>query len=152
MFANGLGDQGLIPGQVITKTQKMVLDSSLLNTQHYKVQIKRKWSNPGKRIVPSLKLHCSSYWKGNLWVTLNYGRPTYIFIMPIIINTKTLYQYLCPSLVTLYQIKLRLVDIFAIHQNLRCLDIEFWLAWTIKNLIFFSNQYQKTLSNGVVND
>ena len=29
-------------GQVIPKTQKMVLDASLLNTQHYKVRIKGK--------------------------------------------------------------------------------------------------------------
>ena len=31
-----------IPGRVIPKTQKMVLDASLLNTQHYKVWIKGK--------------------------------------------------------------------------------------------------------------
>ena len=42
VFANGPGDLGLIPGQVIPKTKKMVLDASLLNTQHYKVQIKGK--------------------------------------------------------------------------------------------------------------
>ncbi len=42
MFANGLGDQGSLPGQVISKTQKMVLDAALLNTQHYKVRIKGK--------------------------------------------------------------------------------------------------------------
>ena len=42
VFANGPGDLGSIPGQVITKTQKMVLDASLLNTQLYKVQIKDK--------------------------------------------------------------------------------------------------------------
>ena len=42
VFAYGLGDQGLIPDQVIPKTQKMVLDAALLNTQHYKVQIKGK--------------------------------------------------------------------------------------------------------------
>ena len=40
VFANDLGDQGSIPGQVIPKTQKMVLDAALLNTQHYKVWIK----------------------------------------------------------------------------------------------------------------
>ena len=40
VFANGLRDQGSIPGRVIPKTQKMVLDLSLLNTQHYKVRIK----------------------------------------------------------------------------------------------------------------
>ena len=48
VFANGLGDWGSIPDQVISKTQKMVLDTSLLNTQHNKVRIKCKWSNPGK--------------------------------------------------------------------------------------------------------
>ena len=42
VFANGLVDQGSIPGRVIPKTQKMVLDSALVNTQHYKVSIKGK--------------------------------------------------------------------------------------------------------------
>ena len=42
VFANGPGDLGSIPGRVIPKTQKMVLDASLLNTQHYKVGIKGK--------------------------------------------------------------------------------------------------------------
>ena len=40
VFANGPGDQGLILGRVIPKTQKMVLDAALLKTQHYKVHIK----------------------------------------------------------------------------------------------------------------
>ena len=35
VFANGPGDLGSIPGQVIPKILKMVLDASLLNTQHY---------------------------------------------------------------------------------------------------------------------
>ena len=42
VFTNGLGDLGSIPGRVIPKTQKMVLDATLLNTQHYKVRIKGK--------------------------------------------------------------------------------------------------------------
>ena len=42
VFTNDPGNQGLIPGWVIPKTQKMVLDASLLNTQHYKVWIKGK--------------------------------------------------------------------------------------------------------------
>ena len=53
VFANGRGDQGSIPGRIIPKSQKMVLDASLLNTQNYKVQIKSKRSNPEKRVVPS---------------------------------------------------------------------------------------------------
>ena len=32
VFANGPGDQGSIPGQVIPKTQKMVFDAALHNT------------------------------------------------------------------------------------------------------------------------
>ena len=42
MFAKGPGDLGSIPGRVIPKTQKMLLDGSLLNTHHYKVWIKGK--------------------------------------------------------------------------------------------------------------
>ena len=42
MFANGPGDQGSIPGRVIPKTQKMVLDAALLKTRNYKVSIKGK--------------------------------------------------------------------------------------------------------------
>ena len=42
VFANGSGDRGSIPGRVIPKTQKMVLDTALLNTQHYEVRIKGK--------------------------------------------------------------------------------------------------------------
>ena len=59
MFANGPGDLGSIPGRVIPKTQKMVLDASLFNTQHYKVRIKVKWSNPGKGVAPSPTPWCS---------------------------------------------------------------------------------------------
>ena len=42
VFTNGPGDQGYIPGHVIPKTSKMILDTSLLNTQQYKVRIKGK--------------------------------------------------------------------------------------------------------------
>ena len=48
LFANDPGDRGSVPGQAIPKTQKMILDASLLNTQNYKVWIMDKWSNPGK--------------------------------------------------------------------------------------------------------
>ena len=40
VFANGPGDRGSIPGRVIPKTQKMVFDAALLNTQHLKIRIK----------------------------------------------------------------------------------------------------------------
>ena len=53
------GNQGSIPCQIIPKTQKMVLETYLLNTQYYKVWI--KLSNPEKGVVFSPKLWCSSY-------------------------------------------------------------------------------------------
>ena len=40
--ANGSDDLGSIPCRVIPKTLKMVLDTSFLNTQQYKVRIKGK--------------------------------------------------------------------------------------------------------------
>ena len=56
MFANGLGDLGSIPVRVIPKIQKMVLDASLLNTQHYKVRIKSKVDQSRERSI-RLPLH-----------------------------------------------------------------------------------------------
>ena len=62
MFTNGLGNQDSIPGGVIPKTQKKtVLDAPLLNTQHYKVWMKGKWSNLGKGVAPSHTLWGYSY-------------------------------------------------------------------------------------------
>ena len=42
VFANGSGDLGSISGHVIPKILEMALDTSLLNTQQYKVRIKGK--------------------------------------------------------------------------------------------------------------
>ena len=38
VFTNGPGDQGSIPGRVLRKIQKLVLDATLLSTQRYKDQ------------------------------------------------------------------------------------------------------------------
>ena len=75
------GDLGSIPGRVIPKTQKMVLDAALLNTQHYKARIEVKWSNPGKGVAPSPTPWCSSYRKGSLRVTLDFGRQLYLLYL-----------------------------------------------------------------------
>ena len=80
VFANGPGDLGSIPGRVIPKTQKMVLDASLLNTQHYKVRIKGKVEPSREGVAPSPTSWCSSYRKGSLRVTLDYGRQIYFII------------------------------------------------------------------------
>ena len=49
LFANGPGDWGSILGRIIPKTQKMVLDTFLLNIQHYKVCFKGKVEQSSER-------------------------------------------------------------------------------------------------------
>ena len=61
VFASGPDDLGSIPGRVIPKTLRMVLDTSLLNTQQYKVLSRVKLRNPGKGVGPSLTPRCSSF-------------------------------------------------------------------------------------------
>ena len=54
VFTNDPGQLGSIPGRVIPKTQKMLVDASLLNAQHYKVKIKGKLeqSREKSRAIP----------------------------------------------------------------------------------------------------
>ena len=49
VFANSPGDLRSIPGGVIPKTLKLVLDTTLLNTQQYKVRIKGKMEQSRER-------------------------------------------------------------------------------------------------------
>ena len=64
VFANGPGDRGSIPGRVIPKTQKMVLDATLLNIQHYKERIKGKVEQPRERSSAPLHLGAVAIEKG----------------------------------------------------------------------------------------
>ena len=80
VFTNRPGDLGSIPGRVIPKTQKMVLDASLLNIQHYKVWIKGKIEQSREGVAPSPTPWCSSYRKVSLRVTLDYGRQLYFYL------------------------------------------------------------------------
>ena len=61
VFANGPGDCGSIPSQVISKTQQMVLDAALLNTRHYKVRIKSKVEQSREWSSALPYTSCSSY-------------------------------------------------------------------------------------------
>ena len=78
----------------------MVLDASLLSTQHYKVRIKGKVEQSRKGVAPSPTHWCSSYRKGSLRVTLDYGRQLYFTLVlkkkkpqVIIPNTNNLQLY-----------------------------------------------------------
>ena len=51
VFAHIPGDMGSMLGRVIPKTEKMVLDATLLNTQHYKVRIKGKLEQSRERTL-----------------------------------------------------------------------------------------------------
>ena len=61
VFANGPVELGSIPGHIIPKTLKIVLDTSWLNTQQYKVRIKGKVEHSSERSSTSPTLRCSSY-------------------------------------------------------------------------------------------
>ena len=80
VFANGPRDLGSIPGQVIPKTQKMVLEATLLNTQQYMVRIKDKVEQSREGVAPSPTPQCSSYRKGRLRVTLDFSRQLFIHL------------------------------------------------------------------------
>ena len=64
VLAKGPGDLGSIPGRVIPKTLKMVLDTSLLSAQQYKVRIKSKVEQSRKRSCAPLFLYVVAIEKG----------------------------------------------------------------------------------------
>ena len=76
-------DRGSIPVRIIPKTQKMVFDAALLNTQKYKVSIKgkveqfRKWSSdlPYITVLQLLKRKPSDHpWlRSSTWLILTYS-------------------------------------------------------------------------------
>ena len=67
MFTNGPGDWDSIPGRIIPKTEKMVLDPSLFNTQDYKVWIKGKVEQSRERSgAPPLYIGVITIEKGAL--------------------------------------------------------------------------------------
>ena len=80
VFTNGPGDLSSVPGGVIPKIQKMVLDASLVNALHYKVRIKGKVEKSRKGVAPSATSRCSSDQKGRLRVTLDYGHQLYFTV------------------------------------------------------------------------
>ena len=65
VFANCLEDLGLISGRVIPKSLKMVLETSLLNTQQYRVHIEGKVEQSRER--SSTLLCVVDIEKGSFW-------------------------------------------------------------------------------------
>ena len=86
VFANGPRDLDSVQGWVIPKAKKIVLDASLLNTQHYKVWIRSKVEPSRERSSTLPTPWCSSYQKGSLRVTLDYGCQLYFYFFLITEN------------------------------------------------------------------
>ena len=74
VFTKGPGDRGSIPGRVIPKSQNIVLDAPLLNTQHYKVWIKGKEKQSRER--SNALLYNLAIEKGPF--RFSYGRQLYL--------------------------------------------------------------------------
>ena len=75
VFINDLGDRGSIPGRVIPKIQKIVLDSFLLNTQNYKVCIKGKVEQSWERnniLRYTLVVFTQPLRSGRIWHKVNF--------------------------------------------------------------------------------
>ena len=79
VFANGLGDQGSVEGQVIP-LKKWYLMPLCLALSIIRFGSRVKWSNLGKGVEPSPTPWCSSYWKGSLLVALDYSRQLYLLL------------------------------------------------------------------------
>ena len=84
VFASGPGDRGSIPGRVIPKTQKVVLDKALLCTQHYKLRIKGKVEQSRERSnALSLHLGVVAIEKGAFGSPSTKGRQLNLYYMVV---------------------------------------------------------------------
>ena len=92
VFDNGPVDRGSISGRVIPKTQIVVHDFSLLNTQLYKLEIKGKVGSSRERSTLSPTPWSSSYWKGSLRVALDYCHQLYFIYAHTHTHT---HMYIC---------------------------------------------------------
>ena len=93
-FANGPEDLGSIPGRIIPKTSKIVFDTSLLNTQQYKLCIKDKVEQSGERssalsYTTVVAIEKGAFWLPSTMVTFFYNVLINYFYSIIIIYLNT---------------------------------------------------------------
>ena len=60
---------------------KWYLIPPCLTLSNIKYLLRVKWDNPGNWVAPSSTPRCSSYWKGSLLVTLDYGYQLYLLCL-----------------------------------------------------------------------
>ena len=83
VLTNGPGDRGSISCRVIPKTPNMELDTSLLNTQHYKVRFKGNVEQWKERISPFFYTSVEKLLKRKLSVSPRLRSPTLRNVKPI---------------------------------------------------------------------
>ena len=77
-FANGPGDRFQSQVESYQRLKKWYLMPPCLTLNIIRYGSRVKCSNPGNGVALSPIPQCSSYWKGNLRVTLNCGRQLYL--------------------------------------------------------------------------
>ena len=82
---------------------KWYLIPPCLTLSNIKYVTRVKWSNPEKGVAPSPTPRCSSYWKGSLLDTLDYGRQLLLLFM--ITRDFLLFIYLRMSFIFINQVK-----------------------------------------------
>ena len=95
VFTNGLGDRGLLLGQVIPKTQKWYLMSPCLTLHLVRYGSRVKWSNLGNGVVPSLWVALNYSWQLYLLWTCFYLWSVFIRMQRILLPKCNLFQNVC---------------------------------------------------------
>ena len=86
-FANGPGTR--VQSQIVSyqRLKKWYFISHGLTLSIIRYVSRVKWRNPRKGVAPFPTPWCSSYWKGKLWVDLDYSRQlTYIFLYDVALH------------------------------------------------------------------
>ena len=115
---------GSIPGRIIPKTLKWYLIPPCLILNNIRYVSRVKWSNPRKGIAPSPTPRCSSYWKGSLLVSLNYGRQLYIRLSCLRIKfdwCSTFRRPLCVVCQLLGETRQDKVELWLIKKKINCI-------------------------------
>ena len=71
-----------------------------------------KWINPGKGVAPSPTSRCSSYWKGSLRITLDYGRQLcFAYSFKYLVLIQIIYTYMVSSIPIKYKKIFKKIDL-----------------------------------------
>ena len=88
-----------------------------------------KWSNPGKGVAPFPTPRFSSYWKGSLWVALDYSRRLYFYLFCLYVMVTELITVVVANIISFKSVKFGLKSCRRFYMewfaNFICIGI-FW--------------------------